>query len=54
MFLSISKKIGDLTFEITLVPAELIKPGGSTIRCAIHKLIIAIWNKEELPGEWKE
>jgi len=34
--------------------AELIKAGGSTIRCANHKLIIAIWNKEELPGEWKE
>ena len=32
----------------------MIKAGGSTIRCAIHKLIIAIWNKEELPGEWKE
>ena len=36
------------------MPAELIKAGGSTICCAIHKLIIAIWNKEELPGEWKE
>jgi hypothetical protein len=36
------------------IPAELIKAWGSTIRCAIHKLIIAIWNKEELPGEWKE
>ena len=36
------------------IPAELIKAGGRTIRCAIHKLIIAIWNKEELPGEWKE
>ena len=23
------------------------------IRCAIHKLIISIWNKEELPEEWK-
>ena len=32
----------------------MIKAGGSTIRFAIHKLIIAIWNKEELPGEWKE
>ena len=32
----------------------LNKAGGSTIRCAIHKLIIAIWNKEEVPGEWKE
>ena len=36
------------------IPAELIKAGGSTIRCAIHKFIIAIWEKEELPGEWKE
>ena len=33
------------------MPAELIKAGGSTIRCAIHKLITAIWNKKELPGE---
>jgi hypothetical protein len=36
------------------IPAEMIKAGGNTIRCAIHKPIIAIWNKEELPGEWKE
>jgi len=36
------------------MPAELIKAGGRTICCAIHKLIIAIWNREELPGEWKE
>ena len=39
---------------IDQIPAELIKAGGSTIRGAIYKLIIAIWNKEELPGEWKE
>jgi len=32
----------------------VIKAGSSTIRCVIHKIIIAIWNKEELPGEWKE
>jgi hypothetical protein len=31
------------------IPAELIKAGGTTIRCEIHKLIISIWNKEELP-----
>ena len=35
---------------IDQIPAGLIKAGGSTIRCAIHKIIIAIWNKEELPG----
>ena len=36
---------------IDQIPAELIKAGGSTIRGVIYKLIIAIWNKEELPGE---
>ena len=39
---------------IDQIPAELIKAGGRTIRGAIHKLINAIWNKEELPEEWKE
>jgi len=34
---------------IDQIPAELIKAGGRTIRGAIHKLIIAFWNKEELP-----
>ena len=38
---------------IDQIPAKLIKAGGRTIRCAIHKLIISIWNKEELPEEWK-
>ena len=36
------------------IPAELIKAGGRTIYCVIHKLIISIWNKEELPEGWKE
>jgi hypothetical protein len=39
---------------IDQITAELIKAGGRTIRCAIHKLIISIWNREELPDEWKE
>ena len=30
------------------------KTGGRTICCEIHKLIISIRNKEELPDEWKE
>ena len=37
---------------IDQIPAELIKAGGRTIRCAIHKLIISIWNKEELPEDF--
>jgi len=36
------------------IPAELIKSGGKTIRCKIHKLITSIWIKEELSQELKE
>jgi hypothetical protein len=33
---------------------ELIKAGGETLYSVIHKLISSIWNKEELPQQWKE
>ena len=36
------------------IPAELIKEGGRTIGYQIHKLIVSVWKKEELPVEWKE
>ena len=36
---------------IDQIPAELIKAGSRTIRCAFRKLIISFWNKEELPEE---
>ena len=39
---------------IDQIPAELFKAGGRTICYEIHKLIISIWNKEELPEECKE
>jgi len=39
---------------IDRVLAELIKAGGRTICYEIHILIISIWNKGELPEEWKE
>jgi hypothetical protein len=32
----------------------MIKAGIRTICCEVHKLIISIWDKEELPEEWKE
>jgi hypothetical protein len=35
------------------IPAELIKAGGETYS-QIHRLICSIWNKEELPRQWKE
>ena len=37
---------------IDQITAELIKAGGRKICCEIHKLIISIWNKEELADEW--
>jgi hypothetical protein len=36
------------------IPAELIKAGGETLFSEIHKLICSIWNKEELPQQWKD
>jgi len=32
----------------------MIKARSRTICYEIHTLIISIWNKEELPEEWKE
>jgi hypothetical protein len=39
---------------IDQIPATLIKADGRIIRSEIYKRIHSIWNKEELPGEWKE
>jgi hypothetical protein len=39
---------------IDQIPAELIQAVGNTLRFDIHKLINFIWNKEELPEQWKE
>jgi hypothetical protein len=36
------------------IAAELIRAGGETLVSVIHKLINSIWNKEELPDQWKE
>jgi hypothetical protein len=36
------------------IPAEMIKAGGETLCSEIHKLICSIWNKKELPQQWKE
>jgi hypothetical protein len=34
--------------------AKLIKAGGETLCSEAHKLICSVWNKEELPQQWKE
>ena len=52
--MAIKKLKGHKSSGVDQMPAELIKAGGRTICYEIHKLIISIWNKEELPEEWKE
>jgi hypothetical protein len=39
---------------IDQIPAELIQAGTETLRLEIHMLIKLIWNKVELPHQWKE
>jgi hypothetical protein len=41
---------------IDQIPAELIQAGGGghILRSEIQNLINCIWNKEELPQQWKE
>jgi hypothetical protein len=36
------------------IPAELIEAEGEILLSAIHTLINSVWNKEELPVQWKE
>jgi hypothetical protein len=52
--LAIEKLKSHKSPDIVQIPAELIKAGGRTISSEIHKFIISIWNKEELPEKWKE
>jgi hypothetical protein len=38
---------------INQIPIELIYAGGNILRSEIHKLINCVWNKKELPQQWK-
>jgi len=49
--LAIEKLKSHKSAGIDQIPAEMIKARGKTIHCEIHKLIISIWNKEELSEE---
>jgi hypothetical protein len=42
------------SINLHAIPAELYQAGGDTLVSVIHKLIALIWNKEELPDQWKE
>ena len=47
--LAIEKLKSNKSPGIDQISAKLIKAGGRTLCYEIHKLIISIWNKEELP-----
>jgi hypothetical protein len=36
------------------IPTELIQAGGEILLSVIHKVINSVWDKEELPDQWKE
>jgi hypothetical protein len=36
------------------IPAKLIEAGCEILLSEIYKLINSVWNKEELPDQWKE
>ena len=35
------------------IPAELIKSGGTELKSALHKLVLKIWEEEQIPEQWK-
>jgi len=36
------------------IPTEIIQAGGNILCSELHNLTNSIWNKEELPQQWKE
>jgi len=36
------------------IPTELLKQGGITLKQKLYKLILLIWNNEQLPYQWNE
>ena len=52
--LAIGKLKSHKSTGIDQIQSELIKAGGRTVRCEIHKLIISICSKEELPEQWQQ
>jgi hypothetical protein len=51
--ISIAKLIKYTSPGSDQILVELYQAQGETLVSVIHKLINSIWNKEELPDEWK-
>jgi hypothetical protein len=48
------KSPGSDQISAELIQARARARGGGILLSAIHKLIHSVWNKEELPYQWKE
>ena len=47
------ENLKDTSQGINQIPAELMETGCRIIRYENHRIFNSIWNKEELPEEWK-
>jgi hypothetical protein len=59
VFLDIQRAFGTawhtgLLYKLYNWNFRLHQAGGETLVSVIHKLITSIWNKEEMPDQWKE
>jgi len=52
--MAIEKLKGHISSGTDQIQAEMVETGGRKFRSEIRELIISIWNKEEMPEEWKE
>jgi hypothetical protein len=52
--IAIGKLKGYKSLGTNQIPAKLIEAGGETLCSERQKHICSIWNKEELPQQWKE
>ena len=49
---AIQKLKNNKTPGIDNISAELLKNGGQTLEFQMHRLILKIWRKEEIPMDW--
>jgi hypothetical protein len=49
-----TEKVRYKSSDIDQILEELIQAGDNTLCSEIHKLTNSVWNKEEMPQQWKE
>ena len=49
-----AKLIGEKATGICNISAELLKAGGEVMICGLHAALIAAWNSDTIPPDWKK